>query len=931
MVPSNEVWLSGFLAVIHHRFRRTFWAVVLAGVATVNASAEIVLQDFFSQPAGNVTNSVPWIDVQGNGWEVGSPPSELALDGNGHLFNGAANAAAGAGIRLVPIGPHGSMTASAVVQLPAGSGESFDMGFGTSNQFLTATASGSGPWIQVFGFGTINFYGGVALNNSVTLPNAFTGDGSPVQVFLTYDAFHLTASVGTVRGGVTNLILNQWPVTNTLHAITAKYLLLQFSTNLTTQTARWATAATVDWIPRPPPMLTLPVPIQQTNFVGSPTGTNDVQLIQNAFVANNTKATEIRFNTGATYIITNSSLTGGFPLDLFHATNVLVNGNGCKILITNPRIGFLIVNGCSNVIVRGFTIDYDPLPFTQGTVTHNFYTSNDVPKEAAIEFQVDAGYPTPTNANYLDANAVSIARRWGLVMDPTRPGRLADATYPSYFYTNVIQTNSNGAYKVYLSAAYQMATIQPGNLWCMISRWNSSVVFQAFQSYQVTFLNNTNYTASGATYIGVHSPLVNEVNDQIQFGPPPTGATAPRRRSSNADGGFMLESRIGPWVQGCNYTGLGDDMANACVSPFQITNAPANPTNTFAVVQNTFSGGIPNSLIPFQAEVGDIIAFFNPTNGVVFDRATVTAVALPNITFDHPITNIVPGTYDTNTLLINETLNTSAVYLNNQFSDNDGLGIYCRANNMLIAHNSIRGLAGNAIGAFPIINPGFLNFFVPTNVVIMDNVLDDCGYTYDALHDAMPANQPNYALVALCKANFTSYYVTNGFDISGIRILNNAFLDWRRAPLVLRNVTDAHVIGNYFGPPVTNDAVVPLSNDVVSELWASDYPNLLITNNVNATTLPDSSTVNKDGTIGSIANAFQLPVAPRLAANLTGSNVMVSWVSPAPGFVLQQINNLASGNWVDATNSPDLVGASNMVTLPLLPGSTNVFFRTRQR
>ena len=184
------------------------WVVVLASFAGSNATAEIIFQDFFTQPAGNVTNSVPWIDVQGNGWDVSSPPSELALDGNGHLYNGAVNAAAGAGIRLVPIGPHGSMTASAVVQLPAGSGESFDMGFGTSNQFLTANASGSGPWVQVFGFGTINFYGGVGLNNSMSVPNAFTADGSPVQVFLTYDAFHLTASVGTVRGGVTNLILN---------------------------------------------------------------------------------------------------------------------------------------------------------------------------------------------------------------------------------------------------------------------------------------------------------------------------------------------------------------------------------------------------------------------------------------------------------------------------------------------------------------------------------------------------------------------------------------------------------------------------------------------------------------------------------------------------------------------------------------------------
>ncbi len=102
---------------------------------------------------------------------------------------------------------------------------------------------------------------------------------------------------------------------------------------------------------------------------------------------------------------------------------MLVNGNGCKILITNPRIGFLSVNNCSNVIVQGFSVDYDPLPFTQGVVTHNFSTNT--PKELAIEFQVDTNYPAPTNANYIDLRS-NIARRWGMVMDPTRPGRVAD-------------------------------------------------------------------------------------------------------------------------------------------------------------------------------------------------------------------------------------------------------------------------------------------------------------------------------------------------------------------------------------------------------------------------------------------------------------------------------------------------------------------------
>ena len=185
--------------------------------------------------------------------------------------------------------------------------------------------------------------------------------------------------------------------------------------------------------------------------------------------------------------------------------------------------------------------------------------------------------------------------------------------------------------------------------------------------------------------------------------------------------------------------------------------------------------------------------------------------------------------------------------------------------------------------------------------------------------------------LAFAKTADGTDYTYPGFDISGIRILYNAFLDWRRAPLSLHNATDVNVIGNYFGPPLTN--YVPLGQDVIADLWVSDYPNLRFANNVNATTLPDSQAINEDGASATVPNAFQAPAAPQLEANLSGAGFAVNWVSPSPGFVLQQTTNLvgAGNNWSDVTNALCFQGASNITVIPLTPGGGNMFYRLRQR
>ncbi|MGO8701328.1 MAG: hypothetical protein ACLQVY_26885 [Limisphaerales bacterium] len=67
-------------------------------------------------------------------------------------------------------------------------------------------------------------------------------------------------------------------------------------------------------------------------------------------------------------------------------------------------------------------------------------------------------------------------------------------------------------------------------------------------------------------------------------------------------------------------------------------------------------------------------------------------------------------------------------------------------------------------------------------------------------------------------------------------------------------------------------------------------------------------------------------------ADLAGSALVISWVTPAPDFVLQQVNHLGgdASDWADVTNASVLSGRSNLVAMPLR-GAAGAFLRARQR
>ena len=883
--------------------------------------AEVIFQGAPAGPAGPITNSIPELDVQGGGWRAAVSAAPPQIDAAGHLFDPSTTTGGAAGVRLIPNGPYGSMTLSAQVNLAIGTSDWVGLGFDSQIGFLTDASTGNGPWFKISATGDVTLYGGSGQNQPVTIPSAFTNSGTPIAFSLTYDAYFSAATVTAISGGTTNILINALPLTNTLGAINPLFAVFQFPTNAAAPLQRWIGGIAVDWIPRPRPLLQLPTPPPaNVIMVGAPTGGSDIALIKSNLdaAAACVGGAEVRFNAGATYIISNNVEAGQVPLTLASATNVLVNGNGCRVLIKNPYIGFLEAAYCTNVIMQGFTVDYDPLPFTQGVVISNL-----APSEASFLFQVDAGYPAPTNANY-----TNIAN-WGIFMDPTRPGRLADGHSTIYDYTAVTSTATSNIFKVRLKSFAKSGTFFPGDLWCQLARYNGSSLFRARFSSNVTFLNLTVYTGAAAAFAANNAALVNEINCNVIIGPSPGGTNGtPRRKTTNADGGFFTNPRIGPWVEGNNFIGLSDDVANANILPFYIHGPIPSQTNTFHLEGYNPAGTIVD-LVDGQMVVGDDISFYNGTNGVVFARAFVTAIDPPFVTFDRNIssTNIFPGKETTNTCIFDNSVNTSAVYLNNKFSNSRIHGIYCRANNILIAHNFVTGMGSSAIAAYPALSLAGPNSFIPTNAVIMDNVLQDGGFTYDAMQNTEPTSEPSWALLELHKATANTDMVTNGTEISGIRILNNAFLQWRRTAITLHNVSDCVIAGNYFGPPADTNAS---GGDLLIDLWVSDYNSFSIVDNFEPGGFGDTNAIGEDFIYTTIPGAFRKLTAPHLTLAQNSGMQIVSWTNAIPGFVLQQSDALVSG-WIDTANTPYVMGRSNIVTLPIQTNVVTRFYRARQR
>lgn len=89
----------------------------------------------------------------------------------------------------------------------------------------------------------------------------------------------------------------------------------------------------------------------------------------------------------------------------------------------------------------------------------------------------------------------------------------------------------------------------------------------------------------------------------------------------------------------------------------------------------------------------------------------------------------------------------------------------------------------------------------------------------------------------------------------------------------------------------------------------------------------DPGNGNRTTYVASVMVTSSAVEAPRLLAQLSGSNVVLRWPRAASGYVLESILNLGAGPWTPSTAIPVDDGEFKRVTLP---ATNSMFFRLRQ-
>ena len=490
------------------------------------------------------------------------------------------------------------------------------------------------------------------------------------------------------------------------------------------------------------------------------------------------------FQKGTYDLFSNKNSKAQHILQINNANNLIIEGNEAEIIVHDPLKGFLSIFKSNNVIVKNLFIDYDPLPFTQGKIV-----AIDV-KQKTFDLQLDANFPSLNHEMFQEANRV-----WGMLMDPNIPGKLKDGA-PNLFATKQFEEISPRLFKVKINAINLLKSMEVGDLYVHMARSNGKTIFGTSFSKNITYLGITSYSSPAGTYQAHNMEEWNVINCQIRL-------KEGRLHSANADSFHVNGGKFGPWIENGFFEGYSDDAVNLKHAKRNILEQKS-PTEI---------------VIKHELEVNDIIKIYNPRDGELIGTYKVVEakpVGMPKvkITLDKPIDiELKVGEANNSDIAYVDTQsNESFVIRNNTFKNARRYGVLIQATNGLIERNIFENLSQSAITIYNGVDWG--EGFMANNIVINQNIFNNCGYDSSYLSDYDAATIKISAKKLKnkeAKGKWFGVETANWQGIKNITITNNTF-SYNKKALSIESTENTIIKSNMF---VKNSRDLSNENEII--------------------------------------------------------------------------------------------------------------------
>ena len=282
------------------------------------------------------------------------------------------------------------------------------------------------------------------------------------------------------------------------------------------------------------------------------------------------------------------------------AKGITVDGTGTTLVVADYKGYGVDFIRCRDVALKGLTLDFDPLPFTQGTIAAR------APDKSWAEFDIHEGYPDLTE-EYLV--------RYAHIFDRDQVRWKPDVPVV-YTRRTLALTKRRGRVEVRRENGF-LDHVEAGDRIVLNMRTGFAIRFLQCENVRVEGV--TVLTAPGCGVIARYMKGDNRFQYDIRPGPTPKGASQPRLMSTCADGFNFACARRGPVLEDSHFSFMGDDSVNIHGPTFLVVGVPG-PTELLIAVPY---GPDP---IPWLVEPGDAARGLHADNYAIIGQAPTASI-----------------------------------------------------------------------------------------------------------------------------------------------------------------------------------------------------------------------------------------------------------------------------------------------------------------